>query len=361
MKSTSFLIKPASSLCNMNCLYCFYKDVSNYRKDYSKGIMKKSTVDILIKKALDDSKVITFAFQGGEPTLAGIEYFEYFISQVEKNKIDQVVHYAIQTNGYLLNDKWIQLFKKYDFLVGVSLDGYEKIHDKLRIKNQEKTFEVILSHINKLKENKINYNILTVITRDLAKYPKEVYHFYKEQDFQYIQFIPCLPQLDHSTDDYYLSPREFYHFYIEIFHLWLNDIKRGKHIFISLFEDLLMIFQGKYPRTCGMLGNCTIQLVIEGDGTVYPCDFYASDHFTLGSIHELSLDELRNNQVANHFIKQEKRYSQLCGNCKFKNVCRGQCKRMNVVYFDEEYCGYQQFLEKTYKLFYELGKRKQGL
>lgn len=360
MKQSAYLIKPASSLCNMNCKYCFYSDVSHQRQSYSKGIMNSETIDILIEKALNDADDITFAFQGGEPMVAGLGYFEYFVNKVKKLKIKQQVHYAIQTNGYCLDNEWIDFFKEHHFLVGISLDGYRNIHDSVRQKGQQPTFDIILNNIKKLKENDISYNILTVVTSQMASHAKEIYEYYKKQNFQYIQFIPCLPELDKSTDQYYLTPKQFYTFYHQLFSLWYNDLKKGQYMSISFFEDLLMIFQGRYPRTCGMLGNCQIQLVVEGDGSVYPCDFYALDQYCLGNIKINTIEELRKSIQGKKFLEENKRYSQLCPQCQFKNICHGQCKRMNIVYFDDKYCGYQEFLKETYQIFYQIGQRKIG-
>ncbi len=139
-----------------------------------------------------------------------------------------------------------------------------------------------------------------------------------------------------------MTKKDFYHFYHDIFELWYEDLKHGHYISISFFEDLLMIFQGRYPRTCGMIGKCQIQLVIEGDGTVYPCDFYALDQYCLGNITVNNIDELRQFKSGQIFLKEEKRTSSICKECQFKNICHGQCKRMNIVYFDDNYCGYQE-------------------
>ena len=192
----------------------------------------------------------------------------------------------------------------------------------------------------------------------MVPFAKDIYKFYKEQGFEYIQFIPCLPELDHSTEHYDLKPKDFYNFYYDIFQLWYEDLKHGHYISISFFEDLLMIFQGRYPRTCGMLGECQIQLVIEGDGTVYPCDFYALDQYCLGNITVNNIDEIRQFKSGQIFLKEEKRFSSICKECQFKNICHGQCKRMNIVYFDDKYCGYQEFLKDTYQIFYSIGQGK---
>ena len=131
MKHISFLIKPASSLCNMRCRYCFYADVSAHREVKSHGVMQSQTMRALIDRALglgEDAEV-TFAFQGGEPTLAGLEFFRDFTRYVSDHRINQTIHYALQTNGYLVDKEWAEFFHENNFLVGFSLDGYRDLHN----------------------------------------------------------------------------------------------------------------------------------------------------------------------------------------------------------------------------------------
>ncbi|MCD8028456.1 MAG: 4Fe-4S cluster-binding domain-containing protein [Erysipelotrichaceae bacterium] len=134
----SYLIKPASSLCNMNCQYCFYKDVSDNRDINIYGIMSIETMKEIIDQSLSQSNEITYAFQGGEPTLAGLSFFQTFVDNVNTNKDKQIIHYSIQTNGILINEEWLSFFKKYHFLVGISIDGYKENHNKVRIMQKKK-------------------------------------------------------------------------------------------------------------------------------------------------------------------------------------------------------------------------------
>ena len=167
MKYISFLIKPASSLCNLRCRYCFYYDVANNREIKSHNIMQENTIQALIDKALDlgDDAQITFAFQGGEPTVAGIEYFKYFTSYVDSHKTCQTIYYAIQTNATLINDNWCELFKKYNFLVGVSLDGFEDLHNFFRKDvNLDGTFDKVMGSIELLEKYDIDFNVCLLYT-----------------------------------------------------------------------------------------------------------------------------------------------------------------------------------------------------
>ncbi len=349
MISRSFLIKPASSLCNLKCKYCFYHDISDHREVHSFGVMNESTMNALIEKACDtdQSSTITFAFQGGEPTLAGLDYFKHFTDKVNQVKRqNQKINYTIQTNGTLLNQEWFELLKENDFLVGISLDGFKENHDLLRINASSKgTYDQVMKAIEGLKENMIEFNILTVLSSTLAKQADRLYEFYKQLDFKYVQLIPCLPRLKDTADELALSPKLFASFYKRFYDLWLIDFNKQHYISVTLFDNVIPMFKGYKPQQCGMLGYCSPQFVIEADGSVYPCDFYALDEYVCGNINVNSLEEILKNPTMNRFLNEKKPMCSLCDSCRYKQICNGNCKRLNVTYFDKKYCGYQDFLE----------------
>ena len=351
MKYFSMLIKPASSLCNLRCRYCFYCDVAENRKIPSYGVMSEETMNILIDKTLGffrEEVTITFAFQGGEPTVAGLDYFRRFIRRVNlKKKSYHQIQYALQTNATLLNDEWIRFLKQNRFLVGVSLDGYALQHDAMRpdAKGQG-TFARILENIEKLRQAKINFNILTVLTRQLAEHQKELFDFYLRQHLDYIQLIPCLPPLEDQNDPYSLTPQTFFRFYDEFFQLWLEELKQDHYISVTLFDNLIPLFDGVPPQQCGFLGFCSMQFVVESDGSVYPCDFYVLDEYKLGNLRDCSLADLSKSKILSGFLQGPRRSTKLCETCRYAQICHGQCKRLNICYFDEEFCGYQAFIQK---------------
>lgn len=165
-KSIGLLIKPASGNCNMNCIYCFYKDVCLKRHTFSYGFMLPQTVEkILINIFSENFKAVTFAFQGGEPTLTGIDFYRFFLNKVSLYNKDNIpVYYSIQTNGYNLNEEWAAFFAENNFLVGVSLDGTKDIHNHYRInKNSEPTFSKVLGFISLLKKYEVRNLILMFV------------------------------------------------------------------------------------------------------------------------------------------------------------------------------------------------------
>ena len=229
MNSISILIKPSSSICNIKCKYCFYLDESKNRTIENNGIMNERVMRKIIDKVIDSSyDNILFSFQGGEPTIAGLDYFKSFIDYLNfKNNNERRVNYSIQTNGLLINNEWCNLFKDNDFLIGLSFDIMENIHNKYRTGiNNEHTYNKVLNTKLSLDKFEIKYNILTVLTSELSKFPKEVYENIKILDIKYTQFIPCLSEL-YNDLEHSIKPKDFAYFYKEIFTLWKKDFLAG--------------------------------------------------------------------------------------------------------------------------------------
>ncbi len=353
MKYFNALIKPASSKCNLRCKYCFYYDVASHREIKDYGIMNEETTQSIIDKVLgyfNEESMITFSFQGGEPTIAGILYFEKFIDYVNSLKKDyHHINYTIQTNGYNLDDRWAKFFKENNFLVGVSLDGFKENHDEVRLNRHLKgTFDQVFNNVKLLKKYQVPFNILTVLTNCLANKAKELFEFYYQNDFRIIQLIPCLDELDKKSA-YGLTPENFFKFYDELFPLWFEKLQKGEYFSFNYFDNLIALFKGELPYQCGALGFCAMQFVTEANGNVYPCDFYCLDKYCVGNFKKDGIDDLINSDVLKTFLNQEKRMCSLCKSCKFKNICNGQCKRMNICYFDENYCALQHFMSKYEK------------
>ena len=350
MTQVSFLIKPASSLCNLRCKYCFYNDVSHNRSESTMGIMQREVMEKLIEQSMElPVDTIQYCFQGGEPTCAGIDYFRTFIDSVnQKNIHNKHIQYAIQTNGTLLSEEWIPLLKDNHFLVGISIDGFVKNHDYFRKDAQGKgTLKTILFNLRRLRNAGIDFNILTVLTKELSKKPKELYTFYKNNGFDYIQLIPCLPSLQKNepTDCFALSPKEFFLFYKQFFDLWYEDYIHGKYMSVTLFDNLIPMYKGIPPQQCGMTGQCHMQIVVEGNGNVYPCDFYVLDQYFCGNVLTDSLKDMIHGKTSQRFIKEERKTCKECGTCAFISMCHGNCKRLADCYYTEDYCGYKKFLE----------------
>ena len=349
------MIKPASSLCNMRCKYCFYADISNNREHPSYGIMapdvrKKILSNIFSQFQRGDS--ITFAFQGGEPTLAGIDWFRGFTQEAELLAAPGVqISYAFQTNGFLLDEEWLSFFKTHDVLVGLSLDGPRDLHDRNRLDAQGNgTFSLLLRVKKQMDAFHISYNVLSVLTNETARHPQQVWKFLNEQRISWVQFIPCLSPMNGKHDSYALTPERYASFYTTLFDLWYQALPQGPFMSIKLFDDLLTLLAFGQETSCGITGRCHPQIVVESNGNVYPCDFYATDEWLAGNLQESTIRTLFDSSVHSSFGKRQKNLPQQCDGCPYFHICGGGCSRMrNEVFCSSKdgSCGHRIFLNKT--------------
>lgn len=334
MHHLTFLIKPASGLCNMRCSYCFYEDESCNRAQPNAGLMTHPVVDRLIEdafSALDAHGFVTFAFQGGEPTLSGLDYFSYFVEKVRKCNTKHVqVNYTIQTNGLLITDAWADFFARHHFLVGISIDGTKAIHDQFRPDvSGQGTWNRVCKTISLLQKKKVDVNLLCVVTRACAKNPVKVYHSLQKLGGRFLQFIPCLDPLGapRGSMTYSLTPELYGKFLCSLFDEWFLDWKSGNYTSIRLFDDYVHLAMGLPASTCSTSGSCGAYLVVEGDGTLYPCDFYCLDRWNLGKIGEMPLERFFSGEKETAFLTQGERHPAECASCRWKQFCRGGCKR----------------------------------
>ncbi|WP_314060404.1 radical SAM/SPASM domain-containing protein [uncultured Vagococcus sp.] len=364
MKQLSVLIKPASSLCNLRCQYCFYANISDLRDVRSFGRMTSVVMEKMIDQIfldLEDGDQMSFAFQGGEPTLAGLAYFKSFVAYVKQQTKQVTVKYAIQTNGTLINEEWCQFLAEQQFLVGLSIDGGIKFHDDNRMDAKgQGSFSNVMATKRLFDHFEIDYNVLCVLTNQSARHPKQLFHFITSHKVDYVQFIPCLDDLDAKiTSDYALRPESFANFYKELFFLWERDYHNGNYYSINLFDNIANLLGHGQVNACGLVGKCAVQYVIEADGSVYPCDFYVLDDYRLGNITESTLRELFSVKISQRFLRTPRDMSGLCETCPYINYCGGGCKRMEqVVYKNKEgtYCGYQDLLKTVAEPLFQISR-----
>ncbi len=355
MKHLSFLIKPSSSKCNLNCKYCFYHDVSDNRMVQDYGFMtEKTTLNIIQKSLIDaDGGQITFAFQGGEPTLMGLDYYESFIDSVNQyNLKNSKINYAIQTNGIVIDENWASFFKKNNVLVGLSLDGPKDIHDLNRLdKKGDGTYKSAIAASKVLDEYDVDYNLLIVVTSLVARKIDKVYNFFKSKGYKYLQFIPCIDPIENEKTKYSLSTEQYKEFLCKLFDKWYNDIVNGNIISIRYFDNIMAMFLGMPPESCDMVGKCSIQNVIEADGSLYPCDFYVLDEVKLGNLNTDTLTSVQESSIAKSFVMESIKLNEKCTSCDWLKLCRGGCKRQRILEDDGSY-GVNRFCD-AYKSFFE--------
>lgn len=353
MPPLNLLIKPSSGLCNLNCTYCFYHDLMSKREIPSYGYMSGEVRETLIQKALNYADgQCCFGFQGGEPTMIGLDFYREFVRLVEQyNHKNVKISYFIQTNGYGLSEQWIQFLAEHHFLTGISLDGTIHTHNRYRKNYDGKdSFAQVMDSVALFDKYKAEYNILTVVNKDTAMSARKIYQFYRKNDFRYLQFIPCLDPIgkEKGKEEFSLLPEAYGRFLCELFDLWYDDNTHGRMVSIRTFDNYLGMLKGYPPEACDMRGCCSVQHVVEADGSVYPCDFYVLDQWKLGSVLEHDFGDFGEMQKAKEFIRSSQNIDEQCRQCPYFGLCRGGCRRVR-----EETKNGRNYFCQSYKMFFD--------
>ena len=332
MPPRNILIKPASWDCNLRCRYCFYHDEMCHRENSSHGRMSLQTLEQVIARSMAEAEgQCTFGFQGGEPTLAGLPFFEQAVAlQKRYGRPGLEVLNVLQTNGTLLDDEWAAFLHDNRFLVGLSLDGDQRLHDLYRRDARGGgTFARVEAAAELLRRHRVEFNILTVVTAQTAKNIRRIYRYFQRKGFHYQQYIPCLDPLGapRGGEQYSLTPQLYGQFLVTLFDLWYDDQCAGRPVYNRYFENLLGICLGRPPEACGMLGHCGIQYAVEADGSVYPCDFYMLDGYCLGNFREHTMAELDARRREIRFLEDSMAVHEDCRRCRWYSLCRGGCRR----------------------------------
>lgn len=362
MPPLQLLIKPASGLCNMRCRYCFYADIAGKRETASYGIMTDAVLEKVVEKALAYAEgSCTFTFQGGEPSLAGLSYFEKAIKLQEKYNVKNIrIQNAIQTNGTAMGiggrekcEEWCRFLAENHFLTGLSLDGIKATHDSYR-KNMDgsDTFFQIMDMAAMFDRFEVEYNILTVVNAKTAAKIRKIYEFYRKCGFRYQQYIACLDPVfeKQGQQEYSLQPEVYGNFLKELFDLWYIDLQWGRQPYIRQFENYVAILMGKQPESCEQRGVCSIQHVVEADGSVYPCDFYVLDEYRLGNLRDCGFEEIAKRRKEIKFIENSLNHDEECRQCPYFALCRGGCARHRVENTDKD--GKRNYFCQAYRMFF---------
>ncbi len=351
----SIMIKPASSACNLACDYCFYKDEAAHRQQACWKPMDIDVARALVSAAMADAQHVTFAFQGGEPTLVGLPWFEQFVQLVnEQAHTGCKVSYALQTNATLLDDAWGAFLHEHDFLVGVSFDGYPMLNNLHRQTTAgSKSSAMVKAGIQCLQHNQVQYNILSVVTDEMCSNFGAMWGSVLREGHTYLQFIPCLDPLQGEMNRF-LSPQNYGKFLCDLFGAWERSYYHGPYIYIRFFENIIMQLAGVPAEECDMRGACSVQYVVESNGNVYPCDFYCLDSHVLGNVVDHTFAQLDQRREEIKFLDVPQLPAQ-CLECACVGVCHNGCPR------NRDTAGVFRYCSSYRKLFAEYGSHMQAI
>jgi len=329
----SVLVKPAGPDCNLDCTYCFYLKKSKLFPETKQHRMSEETLEIMIKQIMEQGeRHVSFGWQGGEPTLMGLPFFEKAVYFQKKYGRGQTVGNGLQTNGLLLDENWARFLRKYQFLVGLSLDGPKHIHDAYRLrKGGRGSWQTVVDHAKMLLDHGVQVNALTVLTDYSAQFPEEIYQFHKSLGLNFMQFIPCVerdPNDPGKAADFSLTPERYGQFLVQLFDLWLADFKNGQPITsIRYFDSVFHTYVGLQPPECTLLPECGVYVVIEHNGNVYSCDFYVENDWYLGNVHTDRLADMLNSTRQKQFGLVKRKLPKECQQCKWLTHCWGGCPK----------------------------------
>lgn len=353
--STAFhaLTKPIGPICNLACSYCFYLEKTHLYKGTGNFRMSSETLDAYIRDyiAAQPGSEVHFAWQGGEPTLLGVDFFREVVAFQERHSGGRTIKNAFQTNGVLLDAEWAEFFIQNDFLVGLSIDGPRELHDAYRVdRGGQPTFDRVMAGLETLRTHGVEFNTLTTINRKNARHPLEIYKFLKKVGSGYIQFIPIVeraappagavpglwlaPPPDHpsmadaesAATPWSVRPADYGEFLCRIFDEWVKE-DVGK-VFVQQFDAALANWAGEPPGICVFSKNCGRAIAVEHNGDVYSCDHYVYPEYHLGNLLNESFASMVDSPAQRRFGEAKSAtLPRYCRECPVEFACHGECPK----------------------------------
>lgn len=342
------MLKPAGSLCNIRCKYCYYLEKVKLYQGIKKHIISDEILDIFIREYIEAQTMpqVLFTWHGGEPLIRPISFYEHAIELQQRYANGRQIDNCIQTNGTLITEEWCRFLHDYGFLVGLSIDGPQEFHDIYRRSaTEEPTFPNVMHAIELLNKYDVQWNALAVVNNFNATDPLKLYHFFKEIDCHYIQFSPIVERKVNRSDglvlapgmqeggellDFSLTPEQWGNFLCKIFDEWVkNDV--GEY-YIQIFDATLANWIGVAPGVCTLSKECGNVGVMEFNGDLYSCDHFVYPEYLLGNIRNKTITEMMYSQKQKKFqhIKSQMLPKQ-CIECDFLFACHGECPKNRFI------------------------------
>jgi uncharacterized protein len=365
------MLKPAGPACNLNCTYCYYLEKKNLFGENTNAKMNDELLENFTKQFIEANEVpiVTFTWQGGEPTLMGLDFFRKAVEFQKKYAKGKRIENAFQTNGTRLNDDWCKFFADNKMLVGISIDGVEHNHDHYRKTfSGSTTFGRVMKGIELCHKHKVEFNTLSVVNDYNVRYATETYRFLKKIGSGFIQFLPVVERISTNSGnnglklvapihgeaelaEWSVTPGEFGKFLITIFDEWVrNDVAR---CYVQIFDATLANFVGENPGLCVFSETCGDALVMEHNGNVYSCDHFVYPEYYLGNINETSLIDLVKQQQQFDFgINKRNTLPHQCLRCEVRYACHGECPKHRFMRTPDGKPGLN-YLCEGYKMFFK--------
>lgn len=373
--------KPTGSACNLNCEYCFYLEKQALFAGSTTCRMNETVLKTFIKDYImsQSAPSVEFVWQGGEPTLLGVSFFERVIELQKPFTKIKVIKNSLQTNGTLLSDQWCRFLKKHDFMVGISLDGPQQIHDRYRCNGKGKgSFERVMKGLRLLQKHGVPYNVLSCVARESTKYPLVIYEFFKNAGVKFIQFTPVVERIPTAQEKHQglnlsgpatltdvepntrvtpwsVRAEAYGDFLIAIYEAWVrNDVGT---VFVMNFDWALNAWIGNPSPVCIHAQQCGRSVVLEHNGDVYACDHSVYPQYRLGNITTQSLADLVAKSLGAGFgLSKETSLPDQCLACDVLTACRGGCPKHRFAVSRDHQPGLQYLCPGYLKFFRHIRK-----
>ncbi|HCI55419.1 MAG: anaerobic sulfatase-maturation protein [Bacteroidales bacterium] len=365
------MVKPAGSVCNLNCTYCYYLEKKKLYPGHSDFKMSERLLEEFTRQYIEanDVPVVNFTWQGGEPTLMGLDFFRKALELQKKYAGGKRIENAFQTNGTRLNDDWCKFFKDNNILVGISIDGEEHNHDHYRKTiSGGPTFKQVMKGIELLEKHRVEFNTLSVVNDYNVHFALETYRFLKKIGSVFMQFLPVVERIGINISDdrlklvsneygekaqvakWSVNGRDYGRFLITIFDEWVrNDVAK---YYVQIFDSTLANWVGEMPGVCIFAETCGDALIMEHNGDVFSCDHYVYPENYLGNILEKPLIEMVKSQQQFDFgIRKRNSLPRQCLRCEVLFACTGECPKNRISVTDDGESGLN-YLCEGYKMFY---------
>jgi uncharacterized protein len=350
------LVKPAGPDCNLNCEYCFYLGKAAQFPEAPIHRMSDTVLEEMIRQSLGGhERHVSFVWQGGEPTLLGLPFFKRVIELQQKHGHGQSVSNGLQTNGILLDEEWARFLREYRFLVGLSIDGPEQIHDHYRKhKGGQGSWSQAAASARMLLQHGVEVNAISVVTDRSVEYAREIYGFHKSIGLNYMQFIPCIER--DAADPtriapYSMSPEQYGRFLVNMFDLWQSDFNGSvATTSVRFFDSVFYTYVGLDAPECTLRKNCGTYLTVEHNGDVFACDFYVEPEWKLGNVLSGTLSEMLNGPTQTAFGELKANLPDECLQCEWLRQCHGGCTKDRLTDIREK--GRTHFCQ-AYKMLFE--------
>lgn len=333
------MTKPIGPICNLDCKYCFYLEKEKLYPGKHSWRMSSETLETYIRQYIEAQAVeeVSFAWQGGEPTLLGLDYFRKVVELQQRYGAGRPILNALQTNGVLLDDEWCRFFRENGFLIGLSVDGPEPLHDFYRYDRGGKpSFTKVMRGLEYLHKHGVEFNTLTTVNDHNSRHPLEVYRFLKSIGSQVMQFIPVVERQPGGQEptDWSVKPEAFGTFLCSMFDEWVrSDVGQR---YVQLFDITLESFMGLPQSLCFFRDRCGEALALEHNGDLYSCDHFVEPAHRLGNIMEQPMLSLvQSGQQRNFGNAKADTLPRQCRQCEVRFACNGECPKHRIALTEE--------------------------